>query len=93
MDPSLDCALTGMPSEQGQTADALRVMRCIHAKWAQIRSLLGVRPGDPRDHGSGRAVDVMIPNYFSQRASRWARRSRNGPAPTPPRSASPTSSG
>lgn len=65
MDPSLDCAPTGMPSEQGQTADALRVMRCIHAKWAQIRSLLGVRPGDPRDHGSGRAVDVMIPNYVS----------------------------
>lgn len=65
MDPSLDCAPTGMASEQGQTPDALRVMRCIHAKWPQIRSLLGVRPGDPKDHGTGRAVDVMIPNYFS----------------------------
>lgn len=40
-------------------------MRCIHSRWPQIRSLLGVRPGDPKDHGSGRAVDVMIPNYFS----------------------------
>ena len=65
MDPNLDCAPTGMASERGQTPDALRVMRCIHAKWPQIRSLLGVRPGDPKDHGSGRAVDVMIPNYFS----------------------------
>ncbi|SHJ02661.1 Membrane proteins related to metalloendopeptidases [Tessaracoccus bendigoensis DSM 12906] len=65
MGPSLDCAPTGMPSERGQTPDALRVMRCIHSRWPQIRSLLGVRPGDPKDHGSGRAVDVMIPNYFS----------------------------
>ncbi len=32
MDPSLDCAPTGMASEQGQTPDALRVMRCIHAR-------------------------------------------------------------
>jgi hypothetical protein len=65
LDADLDCAPTGMPSEQGQTPDALRVMRCIHSRWPQIRSLLGVRPGDPKDHGSGRAVDVMIPNYFS----------------------------
>lgn len=66
LDADFDCAPTGMSSEQGQTPDALRVMRCIHARWPQIRSLLGVRPGDPRDHGTGRAVDVMIPNYASQ---------------------------
>ena len=65
LDQDLDCAPTGMASERGQTPDALRVMRCIHARWPQIRSLLGVRPGDPRDHGTGRAVDVMIPNYGS----------------------------
>ena len=76
----LDCAPTGMASERGQTPDALRVMRCIHARWPQIRSLLGVRPGDPKDHGTGRAIDIMIPNHttgagiaLGSEIAEWAR--------------------
>ncbi|AQP48500.1 hypothetical protein BW730_14275 [Tessaracoccus aquimaris] len=62
LDPALNCPPTGLRAETGQTPDALRVMRCVHARWPQV-TLLGVRPGDPRDHGTGRAVDIMIPNY------------------------------
>ncbi|TRY20259.1 M23 family metallopeptidase [Tessaracoccus rhinocerotis] len=40
-------------------------MRCVAAKWPQIRTIGGLRPGDPRDHGTGRAVDVMIPNWHT----------------------------
>lgn len=79
LDPSLNCAPTGLRSEAGQTPDALRVMRCIHARWPQT-TLLGVRPGDPRDHGTGRAVDVMIPHYrtdagiaLGDEIAHWAR--------------------
>lgn len=62
---AIECPPTGMASERGQTPDALRVMRCIKAKWPQLTSMGGLRPGDPRDHGTGRAVDVMIPNYLT----------------------------
>lgn len=66
-DSNLTCPAipAAVGTEAGQTPDAIRVMRCVAAKWPQIRSIGGLRPGDPRDHGTGRAVDVMIPNWHT----------------------------
>ncbi|MCC2592543.1 M23 family metallopeptidase [Tessaracoccus sp. OS52] len=77
----VDCPATpsSVGSEYGQTSDAVMVMRCVAAGWPQIRTIGGLRPGDPRDHGSGRAVDVIIPNWrtptgraLGQQIAEWA---------------------
>ena len=64
-DPGSECPTTPstVGSEQGLSPDASRLMRCVAAAWPQIRTIGGLRPGDPRDHGTGRAVDVMIPGW------------------------------
>ncbi len=64
--PDLDCPATGLQAEQGLTSDALRVLRCIRANWSKISTLYGLRTGDPRDHGTGRAIDAMIPGHTTE---------------------------
>ncbi len=83
--PDLDCPATGLQAEQGLTPDAVRVLRCIHQIWPQISTLYGLRPGDPRDHGTGRAIDAMIPAYSTQTGialgeeiAEWARSNAAG---------------
>lgn len=52
--------------EKGLTPDARRVVRCVHDQWPEIKNWAGVgeRPaGVDDDHQTGRAVDVMIPDY------------------------------
>jgi hypothetical protein len=46
--------------ESGLTSDAIKVHRALCARYPQVTSFGGVRPGDWGEHGSGRAVDVMI---------------------------------
>jgi hypothetical protein len=48
--------------ESGLTPDAIRVHRALCARYPQISSFGGRRPGDPGFHGSGQAVDCMISN-------------------------------
>ncbi|RMB57268.1 M23 family metallopeptidase [Tessaracoccus antarcticus] len=55
-------------------------MRCVAAGWPQIRTIGGLRHGDSKDHGTGRAVDVMIPSWSTptgaavgQEIAEWAR--------------------
>lgn len=51
-------------SEQNFQRDAIKLARAVHAAFPQVRTIGGWRPFDPfPDHPSGRAVDVMIPNY------------------------------
>lgn len=53
-------------SEAHLQVDSVRVARAVAAKFPQIQTIGGYRPSDPYpDHPSGRAVDVMIPNYGS----------------------------
>ena len=56
-----------VPSIWGEsklTRDAIWLMRTVAAGWPQIGVVGGWRPTDPYpDHPSGRAVDIMIPNY------------------------------
>ena len=60
-----NCPATGLASEAGLKPDALLVMRCVRQQFPQITSIGGVRPDALPDHPSGRAVDLMIPDYQS----------------------------
>lgn len=54
-------------SEEHMTVDSVRIMRAISSKFPQVKQIGGWRPSDPYpDHPSGRAVDIMIPNYSSE---------------------------
>ncbi|MCB7138172.1 SH3 domain-containing protein [Cellulosimicrobium marinum] len=46
--------------ESGLRANAIAVYRAVCAAFPQVGSYGGLRPGDSGDHGSGRAVDVMV---------------------------------
>ena len=49
-------------TENGMQVNAVRVMRSMSEKFPAVTTIGGLRPGDPGEHGLGRAVDVMIPN-------------------------------
>ncbi|MEL4505786.1 SH3 domain-containing protein [Luteococcus sp. H138] len=53
---------------RGVNGNGYRVAVTVRNNFPQISSIGGYRAGDGGDHGSGRAVDVMIPNYRSNRA-------------------------
>lgn len=61
--PMSDCPSFDPTLEAGLTPDAIHVLRCGKARWPQLTSFSTFRSGDPQDHGSGRAVDLMIPNW------------------------------
>lgn len=46
--------------ESGLRSNAIAVYRSVCAAFPQVSAYGGVRPGDSGDHGTGRAVDVMI---------------------------------
>ncbi len=66
------CPATGLPVENGLTADALLVLRCGKKQFPQLTTFYGVgnRPANTDDdHQTGRAVDLMIPNYSTPAGS------------------------
>jgi Peptidase family M23 len=74
------CPPLDSPVERGLTPDALIVARCVQADFGPGLTLLGVgERSNVSDHPSGRAVDVMIPNWDSAtgnetgwQIARWA---------------------
>lgn len=58
------CEATNSPGEKGLQPVALRGLRCTKGSFEWIQTMYGVgeRQG-PSDHGSGMAVDFMIPAY------------------------------
>jgi hypothetical protein len=63
--------------ESGLTKDAIRVHRAICAAFPSVKSYGGMRSGGGSFHGSGRAVDVMIPNASTGRdIADWVRSHR-----------------
>lgn len=64
--PGTACKATTSPGEKGLQVSALRGLRCTKGSFAWIKTMYGVgeREG-PSDHGSGLAVDFMVPNYAS----------------------------
>lgn len=82
---SLDCPASGLSSEAGLNADALRGLRCIKQFWPQIDVIGGVRNDPDSDHHTGDAIDPMIPNYTSATGialgteiAEWARANAEG---------------
>lgn len=68
------------PVEKGLKPNAIKVHRAVRAKFPQITSIGGVRKDPLPDHPSGRALDLMIPNYKSasgkalgQEVALWAK--------------------
>ncbi|WP_261371544.1 peptidoglycan DD-metalloendopeptidase family protein [Corynebacterium sanguinis] len=54
-------------NEEHLQVDSIRVARAVAQKFPEIKSIGGWRATDPYpDHPSGRAVDVMIPDYSSE---------------------------
>ena len=52
-------------STKGLKPNALKVIAAVRSDWPQIKVFGGVHPDPLPDHPSGRAVDLMIPNYKS----------------------------
>ena len=67
-------------TERGLTAKTKRVHRALRAKFPRIKRVLGKRPASSGEHGKGRALDVMLPNWKSasgkalgRKIASWAR--------------------
>ncbi len=57
------------------TANARAVYRAVCATYGgSVSSFGGYRPGDPRDHGTGRAVDIMVSGAPGTRIARYVQR-------------------
>ncbi len=66
--------------EKGLKPNAIKIHRAVLTKYPSITTFYGVRRDALPDHPSGRALDIMIPNYKSaqgkkmgQDLSRWLR--------------------
>ena len=73
-------AIPAYPVERGLKPNAIKVHRGIRANFPQITSIGGVRKDPIPDHPSGRALDLMLPNYKSasgkalgSKVAAWAR--------------------
>ncbi|WP_370616699.1 hypothetical protein [Mumia sp. Pv 4-285] len=51
---------SGSDVESGLTANAISVHRAVCAEFPAVTSYGGVRSGDGGEHGSGRALDIMV---------------------------------
>lgn len=61
--PIGECPSTGLAVEEGLQPDALEVLRCVKAANPDLTDFGGKHPDALPDHPSGRAVDIMIPEY------------------------------
>ena len=52
-------------STKGLKPNALKVLAAVRENWPQIKTFGGVHPDPLPDHPSGRALDLMLPNYKS----------------------------
>jgi hypothetical protein len=58
-------------SQDHQVFDSVVIGRVVHQRWPQIHRVGGWRPYDPSpDHPSGRAVDIMIPDWHTDAGRR-----------------------
>ncbi|QJW36368.1 SH3 domain-containing protein [Cellulosimicrobium protaetiae] len=57
--------------ESSLRANARAVYRSVCANFPQVTSYGGIRPGDSGDHGSGRALDIMITGETGWQIARY----------------------
>lgn len=60
-------------STKGLKPNAVKVLNAVRQNWPQIKSIGTVRPDPLPDHPSGRALDLMIPNYKSKAGKKLGR--------------------
>lgn len=74
--PSMKRCRSGSKMERGLARDAIRVHRGVCARFPKIKTYHGKRASKGH-HGSGRAVDVMIPsNRVGWQVAGWVRNNR-----------------
>jgi hypothetical protein len=56
---SRNTSRTGLSNVGGMTANAIAVINAVKAEFPGSGPFGGYRPGDPLDHGTGHAVDIM----------------------------------
>jgi hypothetical protein len=56
---SANYSRAGLPGMGAMSDNAIAVINEVHASFPQLTNIGGYRPGDPGDHGTGHAVDVM----------------------------------
>lgn len=61
-----DCPPSRLTAEHKLQPDTVRVLSCVHHDFPKIEIFYGWRPDDLPDHPSGRALDIMIPNFAQQ---------------------------
>ena len=79
--PSSAAAAAAAPARpKGLKPNGVKVLNAVRKNWPQIKTIGTVRPDALPDHPSGRALDLMIPNYKSKAGkklghdlSRWLR--------------------
>lgn len=69
--------------ERGLKPNAIKVHRAARAAYPRIKTYYGVRPDSIPDHPSGRALDLMLPNYttgsgqaLGRAVADWARKNQ-----------------
>ena len=65
---------TGSDVESGLVSNGITVHRAVCAAFPEVQTYGGVRPGDAGDHGTGHAVDIVIPNSSTgDQIAAWVR--------------------
>jgi hypothetical protein len=65
---------TGSEVESGLVQNAIDVHRAVCAAFPQVQTYGGLRPGDPGEHGTGHALDIMITDSSTgDQIAEWAR--------------------
>lgn len=68
---SVSYARSGLAVENGLTPNAIAVLNAVRQEFPEITEFGGVRPGDPGDHGSGHALDIMCSTSQGDAVARY----------------------
>ncbi|HET8983961.1 MAG TPA: ligand-binding protein SH3, partial [Pedococcus sp.] len=64
-------ARSGLAVENGLTRNAIAVLNAVREEFPELTQFGGVRPGDPGDHGTGHALDIMTSTSEGDAVARY----------------------
>ena len=68
---SVSYARSGLAVENGLTRNAIAVLNAVREEFPELTQFGGVRPGDPGDHGTGHALDIMTSTSEGDAVARY----------------------
>lgn len=68
---SVSYARSGLAVENGLTRNAIAVLNAVREEFPELTQFGGVRPGDPDDHGTGHALDIMTSTSEGDAVARY----------------------